>query len=46
VLLPGGSLQERGLGLIGLLARHGLSVIAALEQRLDPFARGHQVLPL
>jgi hypothetical protein len=46
VLLPGGSLQERGLGLIGLVARHGLSVIAALEERLDPFARGHQVLPL
>ncbi len=44
VLLPGGSLQERGLGLIGLVARHGLAIVPALEERLLPFARGHQVV--
>jgi bacillithiol biosynthesis cysteine-adding enzyme BshC len=43
-LFPGGSLQERGLGLVGVLARHGLSLIAELDARLDPFARGHQVV--
>jgi uncharacterized protein YllA (UPF0747 family) len=43
-LLPGGSLQERGLGLIGLVGRHGLAILPRLEERLQPFARGHQVL--
>jgi bacillithiol biosynthesis cysteine-adding enzyme BshC len=43
-LLPGGALQERGLGLIGALGRHGLSLISDVEARLDPFARGHQVV--
>jgi hypothetical protein len=45
-LFPGGSLQERGLGLVGALARHGPGLIALLEKRLDPFARGHQLVRL
>jgi uncharacterized protein YllA (UPF0747 family) len=45
-LLPGGALQERGLGLVGALGRHGLPLVSALEGRLDPFARGHQVVRL
>jgi bacillithiol biosynthesis cysteine-adding enzyme BshC len=44
VLLPGGSLQERGLGLIGVVGRHGAAIVPALEERLLPFARGHQVV--
>ena len=43
-LLPGGSLQERGLGLIGFVGRHGLAVVPGLAERLLPFARGHQVV--
>ena len=43
-LLPGGSLQERGLGLVGFVARHGLAVVPGLAERLLPFARGHQVV--
>jgi bacillithiol biosynthesis cysteine-adding enzyme BshC len=45
-LLPGGSLQERGLGLVGALGRHGLSLVTDIEALLDPFARGHQVVRL
>jgi uncharacterized protein YllA (UPF0747 family) len=45
-LFPGGSFQERGLGLIGAVARHGLAVCAELRDRVDPFARGHQVVRL
>jgi bacillithiol biosynthesis cysteine-adding enzyme BshC len=45
-LLPGGSLQERGLGWIGLLARQGDAVIGDLRERIDPWARGHQVVSL
>jgi len=45
-LMPGGSFQERGLGLVSLLARHGAAVVGEIAQRLDPFARGHQVIPL
>jgi bacillithiol biosynthesis cysteine-adding enzyme BshC len=44
VLLPGGSLQERGLGLVSFVARHGLTIVPALAERLQPFARGHQVV--
>jgi len=44
VLLPGGSLQERGLGLIGVVGRHGRAIVPALEVLLLPFARGHQVV--
>jgi bacillithiol biosynthesis cysteine-adding enzyme BshC len=43
-LFPGGSFQERGLGLVNLLARHGRSLIDDIEARMDPFAQGHQVL--
>jgi bacillithiol biosynthesis cysteine-adding enzyme BshC len=45
-LMPGGSFQERGLGIIHLLARHGEAVIAEVGGRLDPWARGHQVIAL
>ncbi len=45
-LFPGGGLQERGLGLIGLLARHGLGVLEHVGSEMDPWARGHQVLYL
>jgi bacillithiol biosynthesis cysteine-adding enzyme BshC len=45
-LLPGGSLQERGLGLVSPLARHGLALCDVLLSRIDVFARGHQVIRL
>jgi bacillithiol biosynthesis cysteine-adding enzyme BshC len=45
-LFPGGSFQERGLGLIGLVARHGEAIIDEVRQRMDPWARGHQVIPI
>jgi bacillithiol synthase len=45
-LLPGGALQERGLGWIGLLARQGDAIIGDLRERIDPWARGHQVVSL
>jgi bacillithiol synthase len=45
-LFPGGSFQERGLGLIGLLCRQGVEAIDAVAERLDPWARGHQVIYL
>jgi bacillithiol biosynthesis cysteine-adding enzyme BshC len=45
-LMPGGSFQERGLGLVSLLARHGRAVVDDIGQRIDPFARGHQVIHL
>jgi uncharacterized protein YllA (UPF0747 family) len=45
-LFPGGSLQERGLSLVSVLARHGLALAGDVEARMDPFARGHQVLYL
>jgi len=45
-LFPGGSLQERGLGMIGALARHGSGLIEELRERMDVFATGHQVIQL
>ena len=45
-LLPGGAFQERGLGLISLVARHGPAVVDDLLARIDPWARGHQVIHL
>jgi bacillithiol biosynthesis cysteine-adding enzyme BshC len=45
-LFPGGSFQERGLGFVGVLARHGLGLIPHIEDAMDPFARGHQVIQL
>jgi bacillithiol biosynthesis cysteine-adding enzyme BshC len=45
-LLPGGSLQERGLGLVSLLARHGEAIVGEIRDRMDPWAKGHQVVYL
>ncbi len=45
-LLPGGSFQERGLGVVGLIGRHGPAVVRDLLARIDPWARGHQVIHL
>jgi bacillithiol biosynthesis cysteine-adding enzyme BshC len=45
-LMPGGSFQERGLGLVSVLARHGRGVVDEIAGRIDPFARGHQVIHL
>jgi len=45
-LFPGGAFQERGLSFFGLLARHGLPLLADAEEQLDPWARGHQVIYL
>jgi hypothetical protein len=45
-LLPGGSLQERGLGLSSLLARYGTAVLAEIAERVDLFAKGHQIISL
>ena len=45
-LMPGGAFQERGLGLVNLLARQGLAVVEDVGQRINPFARGHQVIYL
>jgi bacillithiol synthase len=46
VLFPGGHLQERTLGLVAPLARHGEGLIDVLRESLDVWARGHQVLAL
>jgi bacillithiol synthase len=43
-LLPGGALQERGLGLVSPLARHGRTLVDLLRERVDLFAHGHQVI--
>ncbi len=43
-LLPGGALQERGLGLIGPVARRGRALVDVLRERVDLVARGHQVV--
>jgi bacillithiol biosynthesis cysteine-adding enzyme BshC len=45
-LFPGGSLQERGLAMIGALARHGGGLSEELRARMDVFAKGHQVIHL
>jgi bacillithiol biosynthesis cysteine-adding enzyme BshC len=45
-LLPGGSFQERGLGVINLVARHGPPGVAEIRERMDPWAAGHQVIYL
>jgi len=45
-LFPGGSFQERGLGLVGPVARRGPALLAELGESVDPFARGHQVIRL
>jgi bacillithiol synthase len=43
-LMPGGALQERGLSVLSLLARHGLPILDVLAETVDPWARGHQVI--
>lgn len=45
-LFPGGAFQERGLGLLGVVARRGRGLLTELQERVDPFARGHQVVRL
>lgn len=45
-LFPGGALQERGLGLIGPLARRGPALVEEVRERMDVFAKGHQVVYL
>jgi bacillithiol biosynthesis cysteine-adding enzyme BshC len=46
MLFPGGSFQERGLSVIGMLARYGDGLLGVLRESIDPFARGHQVVKL
>lgn len=43
-LFPGGSFQERGLGLASPLARHGDRLLDELREQMDPWATGHQVI--
>jgi bacillithiol biosynthesis cysteine-adding enzyme BshC len=45
-IFPGGSLQERGVSWISLLARYGPPIIDDIRKNMDPWAKGHQVLPL
>lgn len=45
-LFPGGSFQERGLGLVGHLARHGEALVREVREQMDPWAKGHQVIYL
>jgi bacillithiol biosynthesis cysteine-adding enzyme BshC len=45
-LFPGGAFQERGLGLMSALARHGAALVDEIEERMDLWAKGHQVLYL
>jgi bacillithiol biosynthesis cysteine-adding enzyme BshC len=45
-LLPGGSFQERGLGLLSLVARYGTAVVGEITERMDLWAKGHQILQL
>jgi bacillithiol biosynthesis cysteine-adding enzyme BshC len=45
-LFPGGALQERGIHFVSALARHGEALLARVDEAMDPWALGHQVLPL
>jgi bacillithiol biosynthesis cysteine-adding enzyme BshC len=45
-LFPGGSFQERGLAIVGHMARHGEALIEEISQQMDPWAKGHQVIYL
>lgn len=45
-IFPGGSLQERGVAWISILSRYGPAVIDQIRGRMDPWAKGHQVLPI
>ncbi len=44
-LMPGGAFQERGLGIVHLLARHGTALVGEIAEAMDPWAAGHQVVP-
>jgi hypothetical protein len=45
-LFPGGALQERGLHFVGPLCRHGDDLMGRIDEAMDPWAPGHQVLAL
>ena len=45
-VFPGGALQERGVSWISLLARYGPPIIDDIRRNMDPWAKGHQVLPI
>ena len=45
-LLPGGSFQERGLGMLSLVARYGSAVVGEIAERVDLWAKGHQIVSL
>jgi uncharacterized protein YllA (UPF0747 family) len=45
-LFPGGTFQERALGLVTPFARHGPGLLEVLAEAMDPWARGHQVVSL
>jgi len=45
-LFPGGSFQERGLSTIGAFCRHGAKGVEEIAAKIDPWARGHQVIPV
>lgn len=45
-LFPGGGLQERGLSWLWLIARYGPSLIDEVRDRMDLWARGHQIVSI
>ncbi len=45
-LFPGGAFQERGLSWLGPIARLGTGLVGEIQERLDPWARGHQTFYL
>lgn len=45
-LFPDGEPQERRIAFVALLARWGPSLVEAVGERLDVYARAHQVIPL
>ncbi len=45
-IFPGGALQERGVSWISLLAKYGPPIIDDIRKNMDPWAKGHQVLPI
>ena len=45
-IFPGGALQERGVSWISLLAKYGPPIIDDIRRQMDPWAKGHQVLPI
>jgi bacillithiol biosynthesis cysteine-adding enzyme BshC len=46
LLFPAGEPQERRLAFVAFLARRGVSLVDELCERLDVFARAHQVIAL